>query len=176
MNEEEKKEIVKKVLQELKSKKMMSSTSSYKSTERILFSLNALPEAINLMESEIKNLRNEYKKEIEDNVSLKSKNLIINDQEKSYYYGNETVAIRISELRQKIVKLSSQIRLVKDALNKISKNKWYDIIPKYYFQNMTIEEIAEELECSVSTINYQKKKLINKLKVYIFPDIWMDEL
>ena len=176
MNEEDKKSIVKEVLQELKSRKVLNSTSSYRSTERILFSLNALPEAIKLMENEIKNLKEEYKKEIEDNISLQSKNLIINDTEKTYYYGNETVAVRISEIKQKIVKLNSQIRLVKDALKKIADNKWYDIIHKYYFQNMTLEEIAEELECSVSTINYQKKRLINRLKVYIFPDIWMEEL
>ena len=46
MNEEDKKSIVKEVLQELKSRKVLNSTSSYRSTERILFSLNALPEAI----------------------------------------------------------------------------------------------------------------------------------
>ena len=176
MNEEDKKSIVKEVLQELKSRKVLNSTSSYRSTERILFSLNALPEAIKLMENEIRNLKEEYKKEIEDNIPLQSKNLIINDTEKTYYYGNETVAVRISEIRQKIVKLNSQIRLVKDALRKIADNKWYEIIPMYYFKGQTIEEIAEELNCSVSTINYQKKKLINKLKVYIFPDIWIDEL
>lgn len=176
MNEEEKKEIVKEVLHELKSRRVLNSTSSYRSTERILYSLNALPEAVKLMENEIKNLKKGYKEEIEDNISLQSKNIIVNDTEKSYYYGNETLATRISEIKQKIVKLNSQIRLVRDALNKIIDNKWYDIIPKYYFQNMTIEEIAEDLNCSVSTINYQKKKLINKLKVYIFPDIWMDEL
>ena len=46
----------------------------------------------------------------------------------------------------------------------------------YYFKEMTIEEIAEELDCSVGTISMNKKDLINKLKVYIFPDTFMNEL
>ena len=46
----------------------------------------------------------------------------------------------------------------------------------YYFEEMTIEEIAEELDCSVGTISMNKKELINKLKVYIFPNTFMEEL
>lgn len=59
---------------------------------------------------------------------------------------------------------------------KIADNKWYKIIPMYYFKEMTIEEIAEKLDCSVGTISMNKKEIINKLKVYIFPDTFMNEL
>ena len=113
MEEETKNEIVKKVLEELKSKKLLKNPkSSYKSTEKILYSLNVLPEAIKLIDEEVE----------------------------------------------------------------IADSKWYKIIPMYYFDEMTIEEIAEELDCSVGTISMNKKDLINKLKVYIFPDTFMNEL
>ena len=79
-------------------------------------------------------------------------------------------------MKQISVKAKSQVRLVKSALKKIENDKWYEIIPMYYFKEMTIEEIAEELDCSVGTISMNKKELINKLKVYIFPNTFMEEL
>lgn len=175
MEEETKNEIVKKVLEELKSKKLLKNPkSSYKSTEKILYSLNVLPEAIKLIDDEVKQLE----KEIEDipKAPAKSNSLILNEKNNTYIYGDETLETRISELKQISVKAKSQVRLVKKALMKIADNKWYRIIPMYYFDGMTVEEIADKLYCSVGTVSTNKKDLVNKLKVYIFPDTFMNEL
>ena len=62
MNEEEKNEIIKKVLEELKNKKLLNnSKSSYKSTEKVLYSLNVLPEAVRLIDEEVAKLEEEAK-------------------------------------------------------------------------------------------------------------------
>ena len=175
VNEEDKNEIVKRVLDELKSKKLLKNPkSSYKSTEKILYSLNVLPEAIALIDEEVEKLE----KEAEDipKAPAKSNSLILNEKNNTYIYGDETLETRISELKQISVKAKSQVRLVKSALKKIEEDKWYDIIPMYYFDNMKIEAIAEELDCSVSTISDNKKRLMNELKVYIFPDTFIEEL
>lgn len=175
MEEETKNEIVKKVLEELKSKKLLKNPkSSYKSTEKILYSLNVLPEAIKLIDDEVKQLE----KEMEDipKAPAKSNTLVLNERDATYIYGDETLETRISELKQISVKAKSQVRLVKSALKKIENDKWYDIIPMYYFDGMKIEVIAEELDCSVSTISDNKKRLMNELKVYIFPDTFIEEL
>lgn len=175
MNETEREKIVKQVLKELKTKKLFnSSRSSFRSTEKVLYSLNVLPEAIKLIDDEVKQLE----KEIEDipKAPAKSNTLVLNERDATYIYGDETLETRISELKQISVKAKSQVRLVNNALKKIEDNKWYEIIPMYYFKEMTIEEIAEELDCSVGTISMNKKELINKLKVYIFPDTFMNEL
>lgn len=175
VDEEDKNEIVKRVLEELKNKKLLKNPkSSYKSTEKILYSLNVLPDAIRLIDDEVKQLEEEAK-----GIAIpkaKSNSLVLNEKNNTYVYGDETLETRISELKQISVKAKSQIRLVKSALKKIEEDKWYDIIPMYYFENMKIESIAEELECSVSTISENKKKLMNELKVYIFPDTFMEEL
>ena len=175
VDEEDKNEIVKRVLEELKSKKLLKNPkSSYKSTEKILYSLNVLPEAIKLIDEEVKKLEEEAK-----NIptpTAKSNTLILKEQNNTYVYGEETLATRISELKQISLKAKSQVRLTKNALMKIADNKWYKIIPMYYFEEKTIETIAEELNCSVGTISMNKKELINKLKVYIFPDTFINEL
>ena len=175
MEEETKNEIVKKVLEELKNKKLLKNPkSSYKSTEKILYSLNVLPEAIKLIDEEVKKLEEEAK-----GIAIptaKSNSLILNERNNTYVYGDETLETRISELKQISVKAKSQIRLVKSALKKIEKDKYYDIIPMYYFEEKTIEEIAEECEWAVGTVSKHKKRLMNNLKVYVFPDTFIEEL
>lgn len=175
MEEEIKNEIVKKVLEELKNKKLLKNPkSSYKSTEKILYSLNVLPEAIKLIDEEVKKLEEETK-----GIAIptaKSNSLILNERNNTYVYGDETLETRISELKQISVKAKSQIRLVKSALKKIENDKYYDIIPMYYFEEKTIEEIAEECEWAVGTVSKHKKRLMNDLKVYVFPDTFIEEL
>ena len=175
MEEETKNEIVKKVLEELKNKKLLKNhKSSYKSTEKILYSLNVLPEAIKLIDEEVKKLEEEAK-----GIAIptaKSNSLILNERNNTYVYGDETLETRISELKQISVKAKSQIRLVKSALKKIENDKYYDIIPMYYFEEKTIEEIAEECEWAVGTVSKHKKRLMNDLKVYVFPDTFIEEL
>lgn len=175
MEEETKNEIVKKVLEELKNKKLLKNPkSSYKSTEKILYSLNVLPEAIKLIDEEVKKLEEEAKGIVIP--TAKSNSLILNERNNTYVYGDETLETRISELKQISVKAKSQIRLVKSALKKIEKDKYYDIIPMYYFEEKTIEEIAEECEWAVGTVSKHKKRLMNDLKVYVFPDTFIEEL
>lgn len=175
MEEETKNEIVKKVLEELKNKKLLKNPkSSYKSTEKILYSLNVLPEAIKLIDEEVKKLEEEAK-----GIAIptaKSNSLILNERNNTYVYGDETLETRISELKQISVKAKSQIRLVKSALKKIENDKYYDIIPMYYFEEKTIEEISEECEWAVGTVSKHKKRLMNNLKVYVFPDTFIEEL
>ena len=175
MEEETKNEIVKKVLEELKNKKLLKNPkSSYKSTEKILYSLNVLPEAIKLIDEEVKKLEEEAK-----GIAIptaKSNSLILNERNNTYVYGDETLETRISELKQISVKAKSQIRLVKSALKKIENDKYYDIIPMYYFEEKTIEEIAEECEWAVGTVSKHKKRMMNDLKVYVFPDTFIEEL
>lgn len=175
MEEEAKNEIVKKVLEELKNKNLLKNPkSSFKSTEKMLYSLSVLPEAIKLLKEEIKELEEESK-DI-PRITAKSNTLVLNEREATYVYGDETLETRISELKQVVAKVNSRIRIVNNALDKIKDDKWYDIIPMYYFDRNTIESIAEELDCSVSTISDNKKRLMNKLKVYIFPDVFMEEM
>lgn len=170
-----KNEIIKKVLEELKSKKLLKNPkSSYKSTEKILYSLKVLPEAIKLIDDEIEKLEEEIK--TLPKAPAKSSSFILNEKNQTFIYGDETLETRISELKQISIKSKSQVRLVNSALKKIENNKYYKIIPMYYFERLTIEQIAEKLVCSVGTVSMNKKELLNQLKVYIFPDTFINEL
>ena len=159
MEEETKNEIVKKVLEELKNKKLLKNPkSSYKSTEKILYSLNVLPEAIKLIDEEVKKL---------EEIAIptaKSNSLILNERNNTYVYGDETLETRISELKQISVKAKSQIRLVKSALKKIENDKYYDIIPMYYFEEKTFDKIALEEGCTYQCVQRSVYRAVEKIK------------
>ena len=174
MTEIEKNEIIEKILDELKSKKLMNPKSSYKSTEKILYSFKVLPQAIKLIEKEILKLEEENKTILK--APTKSNKLVLNESDSTYIYGDEILETRISELKQIVIKTNSQIRLVKQALNHFKEDEYYDIIPKYYFEEKTIGDVAEEMGYAIGTISKHKTRLINELKVYIFPDTFMNEL
>lgn len=48
---------------------------------------------------------------------------------------------------------------LEDALNKLKKDMYFDIIPLYYCTGNTIENIAEGYDVEVSTITRNKKRL-----------------
>lgn len=174
MTEKEKEELVKKVLHELESKKLINTTkSAYKSTEKLLYSYTALPEAIKLLDDQVRELKTHLPK---INSKIKSSHIVLNEKNKKYTYGDETLESRINELRQISLVTKSHVRLLNKALKKIEDDKYYRIIPLFYFERNTIENIAEILNCSVGSISENKKKLINKLKVFLFPDAFIKEL
>lgn len=167
--------IVNKVLNELKSKKLISTgKNSFKSTEKLLYSFNALPEALKLINEEISKLERDYKELKPTNI--KTKTIILDEDNNTYVYGNESLETRISELKQIAAKTKSQIRIVKKALEKIENDKYYKIISLYYFDGLTQEIVAEKLDVSTGTISANRSRLINILKVYIFPDTFINEL
>lgn len=175
ISEKDMKLIVNKVLNDLKTKKLISTCkNSFKSTEKILYSFKALPEALKLINEEISKLEIDYKNLRPTNI--KTNTIILNEEYQTYVYGNESLETRISELKQIAIKTKSQIRIVNQALKKIEDDKYYKIIPLYYFDGLTQEIVAEKLEVSTGTISSNRSRLVNMLKVYIFPDTFMNEL
>ncbi len=171
MNLEEKKIIVNQVIKEIEGKKIIK--SSYRATEKLLYSYPKLPESISFMKKEISRLKKELSLMPKKGTS---KTIVINEQKNNYFYGDDTLEIRLSELKQVVAKVESQIRLIKNALSKISNDEYYEIITKYYFDRCTLEELAEYFDTSNVTIIKHKKALINELKVYLFPSEFISEL
>lgn len=75
----------------------------------------------------------------------------------------------IEQLKKAIIKTESYISEIDIALNGISDDPYFDIIPMKYFEGQTREEIAEHFEVDVSTISRQKNRLLNVLQIRLFP-------
>lgn len=66
--------------------------------------------------------------------------------------------------------------IVKDALKAIEDDEYYSIIPMFYFEAATRENIAEFFETTETTISRNKTRLLQKLAALIFADEVVKEL
>ena len=71
----------------------------------------------------------------------------------------------VSEMLFNYYRNEKRINGMNDILNDIKSNPYYEIIPMYYENNQTIENIAEYFGVDVSTIVRNKKKLC--LEIYM---------
>lgn len=70
-------------------------------------------------------------------------------------------------------KLYEQIR---NALNAIADEPYFELIQQKYFYKWTHERSAEYFDVDEKTIRYQRKKLIDRLRPLIFSDEYIREL
>lgn len=103
---------------------------------------------------------------------------LMRDSKKSAYQKTEEL-LRNYKTFQKVTDQPYTIKLVKEieaALEEITDDVYYDIIPMYYFEGKTREDVAEYFDTTVTTISRNKSRLINKLKVRLFSDDFIYEL
>ena len=68
------------------------------------------------------------------------------------------------------------IDIVDTGLAELKSDLYYNIIPMIYFENCSREEVAEYFNTTVTTISRNKRRLIEKLKLFIFADDVIYEL
>ena len=59
---------------------------------------------------------------------------------------------------------------IDSALSMIRSDTYYQIIPMYYFEHLTIFEISETFHVSEKTITRNRKRLIRQLSAVLFSD------
>lgn len=59
---------------------------------------------------------------------------------------------------------------IDSALSMIRSDTYYQIIPMYYFEHLTIFEISENFHVSEKTITRNRKRLIRQLSAVLFSD------
>ncbi len=167
-----KKDITKTIISELVRLKILKPNADpFGSTKNLLENFNKLDISINHLNSEIKKLeasKNEWdgprfkSTSIVQNVSPSLKTLDIIDN-------------RISDLKQIIEKIScyqSQIRAVINTLPATDKK----LIEDFYFKKIDVVDISIELGCDQSTTYRKVNKVIDKIKIELFPGKYIDSL
>lgn len=167
MNE---KEIVKIVINELIERNLIHKTeNSYKNTENLLSNFHLLKKSINDMKNQINDLKTYGIPHTNKAVHVVVQDACIEDE-------NTIIERRISNLKQSIHRTNSIIKMINLILQDIKSDKYYKIIELKYFDKLTYEEIAEIMQCDVSTVSRNKNRLVNTIKVRLFPNTFIDEL
>lgn len=123
----------------------------------------------------------EVKKIIEDTVNVTVLKLkmtgLMKDDKKSAYQKTEELLKNYPAFKKSdqpyTIKL---VKMIDAALDSISDDIYYEIIPMAYFDNETRENMAEYFNTTVSTVSRNKTRLVNKLKVELFSDDVIFEL
>lgn len=88
----------------------------------------------------------------------------------------ELIEEKINKITQSNVINYSYIEKINNIINSLKDEKYYEIIRLKYFEGKTIDEMCEYFEVSDTTIKKAKNKLINEIRVLLFPNNVINEL
>ena len=71
-------------------------------------------------------------------------------------------------VKSSMMRTRQEVMRIERALETIKDDKYYDIIPMKYWDEMTMESIAERFDCEDKTVRRNKSRLVNKLKIMLF--------
>lgn len=166
-------EVVKIVLDELRDRGLIKENqrSAYSSTELLLYNRKNLENAIHENDTEIAELR-EY------GLPKKSASIISMSAPSGGTKENDFVVIedRISKLEQSTARTKAILRKIDRLIKQYDSPKYPDLLKRIYFDGKTREECAEIYSCDVATVSRNKSKIINNIKVVLFPNDVVGEL
>ena len=164
MEETEKKEIIKVVLNELESRGLIKlKDNSFKNVESLLYNYNKIKESIKDREEQIKDLKEYGLPEKSGSITSIVENVVHENK-------NDQIENAISSLNQNIYRTKVFIKYIDKVLKKFKDDPYYRIIKLKYFENKGIEYIAEEMQKDTSTISRNKSRLINEIKALLLPN------
>ncbi len=150
----------------------LNQKNAFQKTEQLLYNHNAFKDVIKEKEAMIDDLR-AY------GLPKKSKSI-------TSYVGGEGMRdekLPEEQIDEYIETIQNSIRLTRrcvetidDALNAIVSDPYYDIIVMKYFDGKKLEDIADVFEKDVSTISRNRTRLVNQIKIKIFPDESINEM
>lgn len=152
------------IIERLRSSNMLRSEMSYyRKVEVLLSTLSTLKEAVKQKDEEIKELQ-KY------GIPQKSKSIVCYSSASGTAQGDRYLELE-EKYRAEKKETERDIKRIENALEKIKEDKYFRIIELKYLkeESSTDEQIAEILEKDRTTIIRNKKRLINKLKVILFP-------
>lgn len=110
-------------------------------------------------------------------LKLKTAGLMQDDRQ-SAYQKTETLLRNYDNFRKSIDQPYARkvVGKIEKGLEEIRGDIYYEIIPMYYFQGDTRENIADYFGTTGTTISRNKKRLVNQLKALLFSDDMIYEL
>lgn len=168
MNQNE--EIIKILINELKSRGLIKEKSNaFKNTEILLYNYNIFKESIRLHNEQLQDLK-DY------GIPNKSKSITTMSTNVRKIDKNDQIDSAIKNLEQQIYKIKVFLKHIDRILKEFKVDPYYQIIELKYFNNKTIDEIAEIMRKDTSTISRNKNRLINEIKVKLLPNEIISEI
>lgn len=142
--------------------------STFKNTESLLYKYNDLKKSIVDRQEEISEI---------ENIGLPSKSKSIFKISEGKHIDNEDLKLEVITILEKECRKTQMIiNRIDRILSKFKDDKYIDIIKLKYFENKTQQDIADYFEKDTTTVWRNNKRLINEIKVYLFPNEVISEI
>lgn len=163
------KEITSFIVEELSKRNLLrKGATTYQNTESLLYKYNDLKKSVEDREEEIEEIKT---------TGLRGKSKSIFKIPEGSHNDYDTIEEDIiNGLISDIKKTQLIINRIDRILKKFKSDKYIDIIKLKYFENKTQQDIADYFEKDTTTIWRNNKRLINEIKVYLFPNDVIKEL
>lgn len=151
-------------IQELKRSNMVrEGKNPYQKVEYLLYNYDTFKKGIENKNGKIQDV-------MDHGLGQKSKSITSYGGGGSTKDAEEKKMEYIEDVQRSIFTTQRCIDLINEALLQITSDKYYKIIPFWYFDGQSREDIAEYFEVDVKTITRNKNRLINKLMIDLFSD------
>ena len=163
------KEITSFIVEELSKRNLLrKGATTYQNTDSLLYKYNDLKKSVEDREEEIEEIKT---------TGLRGKSKSIFKIPEGSHSDYDTIEEDIiNGLISDIKKTQLIINRIDRILKKFKSDKYIDIIKLKYFENKTQQDIADYFEKDTTTIWRNNKRLINEIKVYLFPNDVIKEL
>jgi len=155
------------VVSELKTNGLLKDRrqTPFQKTETLLYNYTNFKEAVEDKYKQIETIQ-------EEGVPKKSASITSFSGEQVTYVKSEAEKAEemIYAIEQSIKVTSKFINVIDAALDSLSNDPYFEIIPMKYFEGKTREDIAGFFDCDVKTVSKNKNRLINKLQIRLFSD------
>ena len=125
-----------------------------------------------MTEEELKKFANQIILETVNQTVLKLRlSGFLKDDQKTRYQKTEDILKNFNQFKKSNQPFAKElVEKVEDALTSLKDDKYFEIIPLFYFQKRTRENIAEIFDTSTTTISRNKNRLVNKISIVLFAD------
>lgn len=161
MNREELKELIRaEIKEELKKRKKNTDLSEFQKTVKLLNSYKMLKTRVDYLKNNLNNIQIKKKYSIGEIKATSNDNLSEIDK----------IEIIKEKRLKEIDLLNSLITNIEQGLDYIKNNKYCDVIHLFYFERLSLEDIATKFDVDVSTIKRNKSKMIFDMTCCMFGD------
>lgn len=159
-------ETVDHVIRTLKSNSLLKhGMSYYKRTELLLYNYSKLKLAVEQKQEDINYIE-------QNGLPEKSKSITFYSSSGGSISAGDRYLELIEKYRVEKAETERDVQRIENALDKIKDDKYYKIVELKYIKQecKTDDELADKLEKDRSTITRNRSRIINSIKIILFPE------
>jgi len=155
------KEALNEAIEESRKQAKKEPDNYYKATERRLWALPDLKDKVNKDKQYLQDL-------IDNGLRSHSKDVVRFQRSGRRLSNEEILEALIKDIKAAIAANEYEIKVVEDALEPLTNDPYFRVIPGRYFEQLSDDELTKELFCDARTIRRNRGRLVHRVAVRLY--------